>query len=143
MKRAQLLQNILENFSRMKREMMVNAHTHQVPMGVTYSELIIIRQVYDHSGAGVKDIADNMCVSSSAVTQIVNKLIEKGLLIREDDVEDRRHLKLSLSENMKTEYEKIMKQQYEHMAQVFSSLTDEELEIFSKLSGKIILNIIK
>jgi DNA-binding MarR family transcriptional regulator len=143
MDRNKILAKIVEDIALMRREMMSEGHHGSVCPGMTYSELVLIKHIYESSGLGIKDIADKLCVSSSAVTQSVNKMIEKGYLIREDSPDDRRHLTLSLSEDMKLKYEGIMQNKYKHIADTFKILDDDELAVLSKLIEKIVFNIIK
>jgi DNA-binding MarR family transcriptional regulator len=51
-----------------------------------------------HGNAGVSDLGEHLGVSNAASSQMVERLVEEGLLERVEDQEDRRMKKISLTE---------------------------------------------
>ena len=51
-----------------------------------------------HGNAGVSDLGEHLGVSNAASSQMVERLVEEGLLERVEDQEDRRMKKISLTD---------------------------------------------
>lgn len=66
--------------------------------GLTLPQLRILFRVRQEPGIGVKDLAHAFEVSTSNVTQQVDKLVTRGLLARTDRPEDRRQVSLTLTD---------------------------------------------
>jgi len=66
--------------------------------GLSFPQLRILFNVRNQPGIGVREIAVAFGISRSAVSQQVDKLVTRNLLRRNDDPDDRRHLRLELTE---------------------------------------------
>lgn len=89
------------------------------------------------AGISVKELAELSSVTPGAVTQFVDGLVEGGLVAREGDPNDRRIVRLKLTEQAKSHFEKFRKEHLTSMFKIFEALTDEELKqliaIFTKM----------
>src|SRR5688572_17069044 len=66
--------------------------------GLSFPQLRILFHVRNQPGIGVREVAEVLHVSRSAVSQQVDKLVTRGLVHRSDNPVDRRHIHLSLTE---------------------------------------------
>src|SRR5687768_8287597 len=66
--------------------------------GLTLPQLRILFRVRQEPGIGVKELAQAFEVSTSNVTQQVDKLVTRGLLARVERPEDRRQVSLTVTE---------------------------------------------
>ena len=66
--------------------------------GLTLPQLRILFRVRQEPGIGVKELAQAFEVSTSNVTQQVDKLVTRGLLARAERPEDRRQVSLTVTE---------------------------------------------
>lgn len=66
--------------------------------GVTAPQTFVIFDVMDHEGSSVKDIASRIQLDSPAVTGLIDRLVKEDLVTRMEDPEDRRSLKIYLTE---------------------------------------------
>lgn len=66
--------------------------------GLTLPQLRILFRVRQEPGIGVKELAQAFDVSTSNVTQQVDKLVTRGLLARAERPEDRRQVSLTVTE---------------------------------------------
>ncbi len=66
--------------------------------GVTAAQSFVIFDVMDHPGTSVKDIAIRVQLDSPAITGLIDRLVKEDLVERRDDPEDRRSLKIYLTE---------------------------------------------
>jgi len=78
-------------------------------------------------GISVKDLAETMGVTSGAVTQFIDSLVEKGLVRREEDQNDRRLLRIKLTEYAGDNIQEFKKDYFASVSRVFDSLSDDDV----------------
>ena len=88
-------------------------------------------------GFQVTELAEKVGVTPGAVTQFVDALVEKGLVSREGDPSDRRIVKLKLTQNARSHFEKLKKEHLASMTRLFDVLTDEELRELIRILRKV------
>jgi len=65
--------------------------------GVSGSQLWILQEVVAAPGIGVSEVADRLSIHQSTCSQLVEKLVGKGLVVKERSKEDQRRVGLTLS----------------------------------------------
>jgi DNA-binding MarR family transcriptional regulator len=65
--------------------------------GITFPQLRILFRVRLNPDIDLRSLADGLEISPSAASQQVDKLVERGLISRTEDPQDRRRLRLSLT----------------------------------------------
>lgn len=88
-------------------------------------------------GVPVKDLAAFFNVTPGAVTQFVDALVEKDLVRREEDQNDRRILRVMLTEFAENEFDRFRESYLTSMSRSFDSLSDGEIEQLISLLAKI------
>ncbi len=88
-------------------------------------------------GMSVKDVAEHTGVTSGAITQFVDTLVQKGLVMREGDPADRRIVRLKVTQLAKDEFERFRREHLASFSRVFEILDDEEIEQLLALMDKI------
>ena len=88
-------------------------------------------------GISVKELAEGAGVTSGAITQFVDTLVEKGLVMREGDPNDRRIVRLKLTELAKNQFEKFRQAHLASFCRVFEVLNDDEIKQLTALISKI------
>ncbi len=66
--------------------------------GVTGSQLWILQEVAKTSGIGVSELAERLSIHQSTCSQLVEKLVVRGLIIKERSKEDQRRVGLCLTD---------------------------------------------
>ncbi|MCX6797830.1 MAG: MarR family transcriptional regulator [Candidatus Falkowbacteria bacterium] len=89
------------------------------------------------AGATVKDLAGFMRVTSGAVTQFVDVLVEKKLVSREAANRDRRVIIIKLTDFAKKEFNHFKKEYFKNISDAFTNLSTAEIGQFIKLVAKI------
>lgn len=103
-----------------------------VEVDLTEVQLTCLRFVYLHPEPSVGAIADGLSVSNAASAKLVDRLVKKKLVIREEDQEDRRVLKIKLTvagEELLAEIEKIEARQFEAIIQRLHPRERDALEL--------------
>lgn len=65
--------------------------------GVSGSQLWILQEVASTPGIGVSQLAERLAIHQSTGSQLVEKLVSRGLLVKERSKEDQRRVGLTLS----------------------------------------------
>jgi DNA-binding MarR family transcriptional regulator len=65
--------------------------------GLTPAQGRVLRHVHLHARPSVRSIADGLMVSPPAATQLVSKLVDKGLIARAERKDDRRVVSVTLT----------------------------------------------
>ena len=88
-------------------------------------------------GMSVKELAEHLSVTPGAITQFVDPLVEKGFVIREGDPNDRRVVRLKLTEQTRSQFNKFRQEHMMSMFKIFEVLTDDEIKQMVDLLAKI------
>ncbi len=88
-------------------------------------------------GISVKELADVSSVTPGAITQFIDTLVEKGLVAREGDSNDRRIVRLKLTEQARSHFEKFRKEHLASMFKIFEVLSNDEIKQLIALFTKI------
>lgn len=88
-------------------------------------------------GISVKGLAERTSVTPGAITQFVDGLVEMGLVMREGDPNDRRIVRLKLTELAKSQFEHFRKDYLTSASRVFDVLSNDEIKQLIALFDKI------
>jgi len=69
--------------------------------GLTSPQLIVLKEIDQHDGCMVKDIAQSINLSSATVTSILDRLEARKYVIRERSITDKRRVGLHLTDHGK------------------------------------------
>jgi DNA-binding MarR family transcriptional regulator len=105
---------------------------------ITHSRWIVLKLIEQAGEPSIKHLSEMLGMSSSAVTQFVDALVESGYVKRRDDPKDRRIVKLTLSPKGKKHITATKSKRVTEMADLFGALTDSELEEYARLQKKIV-----
>ena len=65
--------------------------------GVTVAEWVVLREMYGQEKMSSSDIADRIGMTRGAISKLVDRLVGKGLVTRQDRRDDRRFQDIALS----------------------------------------------
>ncbi len=91
----------------------------------------------EKEGINVKEIAESLSITSGAVTQMVDRAIEVGIVTREEDPNDRRSQIIKLSEKARSKIQKFRQLFVKKAEAKLVGLTDEEITQLTSLLAKI------
>ena len=137
-----LRQELLETLMDKLTKAIQNMHTGQTfPFGnfmLGKQQIMILFFIFENKGeASVKEIAKFLNVTSGAVTQFVDGLVEKKMVIREENPTDRRSINIKLTEDTKQKFNDFKKMYIKVASLAFREFEDKELEQFIKLLEKV------
>jgi MarR family transcriptional regulator, organic hydroperoxide resistance regulator len=135
--RKKQITEIIEHFRAVYKALTRITPSLLIDLNITQTQMFILSLVKENEGLSLKELAGMLGISSSATTQQVNDLVQRGYLIRESNDADRRYIKIRLSEEMSNPIGVLEDRLIERFAECFSELTDEELVFYGKMNRKI------
>lgn len=109
--------------------------------GMTLTEATVISFLYNNPGRDTAaDIVELRMMQKGNVSQAVETLVQKNLVKRRQDVEDRRKIHLSLTEESEAIVRTVEEVNRRFQATVFDGITQEEMQIFSAINLRIMQN---
>lgn len=134
--RKQMLEELMGSFDSMRKRMFFRDPAAK--SRITPTQWVAVRIIAHNPACTVKEIAQKMQMTSSAATQLVEKLVQNGYVVREKSSTDRRTAILALADKTATEIAGMRKQALKRMLTVFDVLNDKEFEQYVALNKKIV-----
>jgi MarR family 2-MHQ and catechol resistance regulon transcriptional repressor len=141
MKRDELIQEIIETLARCQK---VSANpSFWQKIGLSHSQIGMLFMILHRENANVKQIAEHLGVTKSAITQLLDPLVTKGFIERQTDASDRRIVRFNLTDKGKKAIKEIHKQKFAGLRSALDSLSDSEIQQLTALHRKAAQNITK
>ena len=100
--------------------------------GLSMPQFGILMQLHYRHNCGVSDLSERFDITSAAASQLVDKLVQGGLIQREEDPNDRRAKLLNLTDKGSQLIQQGLEGRYRWVDQVAGKLTAEEREKVSE-----------
>ncbi len=117
-------------------------HTFELALanyGVTVAQWNALVAIYNGDATTPFDLARFIDIDSGAVTRLVDRLVEKQLLIRIPDSEDRRSIRLELTDKGRELVPQLVQRADTNDQQFFGTLTSEEHQQLKALMSKLLI----
>jgi MarR family transcriptional regulator, transcriptional regulator for hemolysin len=105
--------------------------------GVTLYQVGALRHLVKHGPLTMNELAARMEISPSSATQLVDRLVHHGLVVRNPDPDDRRVLRVAASGPALEAVRGFEKDTSERLETLLAPLTDDELEVLASLAERI------
>jgi DNA-binding MarR family transcriptional regulator len=96
--------------------------------GISMPQVGALFQIHRGLKAGVSRLSGELGVSSAAASQMLDKLVQQGLVIRNEDERDRRAKRVELTEVGRRVLEESIEAREEWVSTIIKRLTEEEKE---------------
>ncbi|REE87432.1 DNA-binding MarR family transcriptional regulator [Paenibacillus taihuensis] len=100
MERAEFIR---ESIDYLHRLMMKNLQRHAEQQGVTVPQTRVIAEVLMNESISIKQLTQNLRMTQSTVSDIVERLTARGILMKKTDPNDKRAVKISLTDPVRKE----------------------------------------
>jgi DNA-binding MarR family transcriptional regulator len=97
-------------------------------IGLSMPQFSVLMQLHHRGNCGIGDISERFDITSAAASQMVEKLVQNGLIHREEDPQDRRAKRLNLTDKGRHLIQKATEERYRWVDQLAEQLTVEERE---------------
>jgi DNA-binding MarR family transcriptional regulator len=96
--------------------------------GLSMPQFGILMQIHFHGNCGISDISNRFEITSAAASQLVDKLVQSGLIQRAEDPHDRRAKLLNITEKGKELIQQGTQRRYLWLEDLARKLSPEERE---------------
>ncbi|MFD7524482.1 MarR family winged helix-turn-helix transcriptional regulator [Paenibacillus chitinolyticus] len=104
---------------------------------LTSKQAVVLEHIHKHKRLTVKELADLMLITSSAVSQLIGKLDKEGYLKREINPNNRREILVELDQAGWDYFERQHKVERSIAERFYSKLDPEELSALRKITFKL------
>ena len=94
--------------------------------GLSMPQFGILMQLHYRRDCGISDIGERFDITNAAASQLVDKLVQSGLIQREEDPNDRRAKLLNLTDKGRQFIQQGIQERYRWVDQLAAKLTAEE-----------------
>ena len=94
--------------------------------GLSMPQFSIMMQLHYRGACGMSEISERFSISAAAASQLVDKLVQSGLMAREEDPSDRRAKLLNLTDKGEELIRQGIEERYRWVDQLAEKLTYEE-----------------
>ncbi|MCB8818039.1 MarR family winged helix-turn-helix transcriptional regulator [Desulfosporosinus shakirovi] len=105
--------------------------------GLYHGQANLLRIILQNDGASQRDLAEQLDVRPSSMTEMLTKLEQSGLILRKQDDKDQRVMRIYLTEEGKKAVEKIAESKDAFVESFFKALTEDEREQLLILTEKL------
>ncbi len=111
---------------------------NQMVSGITGSQFFVLKNINNRGRLTVSEVAEDLGVSLSAITALVDRLVKAGLVFRSRDEQDRRLVWLQATDKGKEILGRCVEGRKRVAVKYFSRLPEEDLEKLIEIYEKII-----
>jgi len=132
---AQVVQTIRQFMDMaMHRSMRERVHFAKAT-GLSLPQFGILMQLHHKHNCGISEISERFDITAPAASQLVDKLVQSGLIERTEDSQDRRAKQIALSTKGRAMIEERLGERYPWVDQLIKGLSAVEREVvFEALS---------
>lgn len=96
--------------------------------GLSMAQLGALFQIHHRGSCGVTDLGDNLGVTSSAASQMLDRLVQQGLILRSEDPSDRRVKQIILTDRGLHVLQESIRARQSWLSDLAETLSDSEKE---------------
>ncbi|MBN2168829.1 MAG: winged helix-turn-helix transcriptional regulator [Actinobacteria bacterium] len=139
------MEDKLEDFARIVNKYMTNL-TRKAPhpmaelaneIGLTVPQAAFLVFLYESDASNVSDISRQWHISQSVATRMMDRLVDKKMIERERDRDDRRVVHPRLTKEGESFVKQVCSQRNKITKEIFSVLNEDERSLFLDLLEKI------
>jgi DNA-binding MarR family transcriptional regulator len=100
--------------------------------GISMSQFSTLMRLFHRGGCGVSDIGDQLGISNAAASQLIDKLVQQGLVDRSEDTRDRRVKHIALTEKGRELVQESIEVRRRWMENLTSALSPDEQQAITR-----------
>jgi len=94
--------------------------------GLSMPQFSILMQLHHRGACGMSEVSERFEITPAAASQLVEKLVQNGFVVREEDPHDRRAKLLNLTDKGRGLVQQGIEERYRWLDQLSERLTDDE-----------------
>ncbi|AMG19480.1 MarR family transcriptional regulator [Staphylococcus saprophyticus] len=137
MDRTQISLNTFVGLNRTLDHLMKIVKTDVQRYGLNVTEFAVMELLYNKGDQPIQRIGNRVLIASSSITYVVDKLEEKGCVVRQRNEKDKRVTNASLTDKGRSMMDEIFPDHASTLESTFSVLTDEEITVLQTTLKKL------
>ena len=118
---------------------MIRREKNAISQGIiTLPQFLGLSFLRKNPGSPVKAFADTLGLKPSSASGLIDRMVQKGLVLRKHSKTDRRVILLTLKAKGERMVDEIMEQKRQSVAELFAPLTAEERTTYLRLMQKVV-----
>lgn len=94
--------------------------------GISMPQITTLMRLHYHGACGISEVGSHLGVTNAAASQMVEKLVQQGLLERAEDPDDRRAKQLTLTPKGRALIQKSLEARRRWLEELVTALTPEQ-----------------
>lgn len=135
--RTQISLNTFVGLNRTLDHLMKIVKTDVQRYGLNVTEFAVMELLYNKGDQPIQRIGNRVLIASSSITYVVDKLEEKGCVVRQRNEKDKRVTNASLTDKGRSMMDEIFPDHASTLESTFSVLTDEEITVLQTTLKKL------
>lgn len=135
--RTQISLNTFVGLNRTLDHLMKIVKTDVQRYGLNVTEFAVMELLYNKGDQPIQRIGNRVLIASSSITYVVDKLEEKGCVVRQRNEKDKRETNASLTDKGRSMMDEIFPDHASTLESTFSVLTDEEITVLQTTLKKL------
>lgn len=135
--RTQISLNTFVGLNRTLDHLMKIVKTDVQRYGLNVTEFAVMELLYNKGDQPIQRIGNRLLIASSSITYVVDKLEEKGCVVRQRNEKDKRVTNASLTDKGRSMMDEIFPDHASTLESTFSVLTDEEITVLQTALKKL------
>lgn len=131
MDKAELIKEVLELQQRLNQLLEQAAPDNWINLNLTIAQLKSLFFIVNEGSTNSRKLASALGVTPSNVTGIIDRLVDQGLVSRQENPKDRRMLLLQATDKGKDTLANLKQSKTSHMSEVLACVGTEELSILA------------
>ncbi len=132
------LNDLYRALHRLNRQIHRTSHQESYRKGgLHHGQANLLLLIFQNDGASQRDLAEQLDVRPSSMTEMLTKLEQNGLIVRKQDDKDQRVMRIHLTEKGKEAAEEIAESKDALAESLFGALTEDEQEQMLNLTEKL------
>jgi len=133
----EVIDRILREIAGIFREVLPLAHKELLEMDLTAPQLKVVLLLYLYGSTRMSELAGSLGVTLATATGIVDRLVERGLIVRESQPDDRRVVMCRLSDKGQAQTDDLWKTSREKARQLLSTMEFSRLRMIDEALGSL------
>jgi DNA-binding MarR family transcriptional regulator len=138
-------QEIVKEFEEITELMTRTFHSsnaeHLSGLDITISQFIAMKLLYEQECPKMTELAGKLAVTTGNMTTMIDRLIKQGYVVRKDDSEDRRVVRVCLTVEGRNLLKKAEERKQKAIALILSKMSREDRDALLKIMQKLIVAI--
>lgn len=94
--------------------------------GLSHSQMMTLGRLYNHGGGGISEMGAHLGTTDAAASQLIERLVNLGLVERIESETDRRMKKIALTPKGRAIFDKMISRRDQMVKQMLSTIPEEK-----------------